>query len=150
MNYKVLSVNEFYSEYKKELDSFHSQFRYLNLSYDDNNIYYLCLYDNNIPVGITKLKLGGNYSIRFNKYNNWISFVSVSNRYRGKGYSRILVESIFDYCSKNGITSLLQSDYSVMGWERIKKYFVEYSKKYPQIDFHDTDNHDLYDLEESA
>jgi GNAT superfamily N-acetyltransferase len=151
LRYEVLTTYNMYDKYVdsddgeycfKKLDALCFEFKYLDFKYENDNDNYLLLYDKDTLVGISKLKLGGKECLMNPTYNNWIGFVSVSRNHWGKGYSKPLIESIFDYCDKNNINTLLQSMYSDMGWKRIKKQFVKIAKQYPNIDFKDTERHD--------
>lgn len=60
--------------------------------------------------------------------NLWMTFVSIDPKYQGKGYSRKLVEEIFEFVQNQGC-SLQLSIYSEEGEKRLKKIIQEIAKK---------------------
>lgn len=60
-----------------------------------------------------------------------ISYVSTNKDYYQLGVSRRLLETIMKYFSENYPNDILYfSGYSVEGWKYLRKYILEYSKKY--------------------
>jgi GNAT superfamily N-acetyltransferase len=112
-------------------------FKYFNFRYMSDNEIFLFMYEDEVPVGIVKIKHGGTYSCNFPDFNNWIGFISISRKHWGRGLARPLVKGIFEYCRENNIDKLLQSSYSDLGWNRLQKYFDDYAPQYPEIEFMD-------------
>lgn len=60
-----------------------------------------------------------------------ISYCSTNKDYFGKGVSKRLLEELFKYFSETYPTETLNfSGYSIDGWLFLRKYILEYSKKY--------------------
>lgn len=58
----------------------------------------------------------------------WVSFVSVDPIFQGKKYASKLVKEIFRFAKEKQI-SLEASSYSEIGWQKLKRLFVEESEK---------------------
>lgn len=60
-----------------------------------------------------------------------ISYCSTNNDYFSMGISKRLLEELFKYFSETYPNEILHfSGYSVEGWKFLRKYILEYSKKY--------------------
>lgn len=103
----------------------------------NEEFHYFCVEKNNEIIAVLKLKEGGNYSLKNNKYNNWISYISVNKDFKNKGYSKILIEECFKYLKKNK-KEILVSGYTKEGFQKLKKTIKDMSKKY-EVNYSDED-----------
>lgn len=92
-------------------------------------------------VGIAK---AGYYSLSAKDERNWsISFFSIDKDYRGKGYSRLMVNALFEYAKQNDF-DISPSAYSILGKERVYHLLIEYAaihgvKFYDEVRMHDAE-----------
>ena len=96
----------------------------------DNNDCFIVLYDNNYET--TSKHIIGIAKLGFSPYvenTYWISFISVDEQHRSKGYSKVLIEEIFKLAKekKLRIEGSYQTD---MGKERIGNYINTIASKY--------------------
>ena len=101
--------------------------------FDNVNLYLLL---DGAVVGALSLRMGGNGDFEFG-CKNWINSISIAEDHQGKGYSRVIIEYFFKYCSENGIQDILQSSYTVDGKQKVMRVFEELSEKYPEVGFFD-------------
>jgi len=105
----------------------------------DQEHYFFCALDNEKIVGMLKLKTGGNDSLGYPGYKNWISSCSVDPEYQGQRIASVLSDMLFNFANKQGI-NILTSGYTKQGFEKLKPIFARDAMKY-EIDFMDDKNH---------
>ncbi|MFA4942845.1 MAG: GNAT family N-acetyltransferase [Patescibacteria group bacterium] len=88
----------------------------------DDNFYSVVEMDDKV-VGLSGLKKDPD-----REKNLWMMFVSIDPKYQGKGYSRKLVEEVFEFAKNNGC-SLRPSMYSEEGEKRLKRIIQEFAEK---------------------
>jgi GNAT superfamily N-acetyltransferase len=101
-------------------------FEYLRLNElvrDPNPTFFSILELNGKIIGIAGLMENPN-----DKKNFWFTSISIDPKYQGKGYSRKLIDEVFNFSEKHA-DSIKLSTYSPMGTERIKRYIEEKRKK---------------------
>lgn len=91
--------------------------------------YFFCLMDGEKIVGMLKLRVGENASLRYPDWKNWISFLSIDEGYRGRSCSKLLIEECMKFCKEENF-DVLMSGYSKLGWERLRANFRKYADKY--------------------
>lgn len=103
--------------------------------------FYTVLQINNKVIGIAK---AGFYSLSAKSERNWsISFFSVDKNFRGNGYSRLMVNALFEYAKLNNF-EISPSAYSILGKERVHHLLKEYAdihgvKFYNEVRMHDAE-----------
>ena len=105
--------------------------------------YFFCAFHNDEIIGMLKLKTGGNDSICYSGYKNWICMISVDERYRAQGIASTLSDMLFNFASKQGI-NILTSGYSKEGFKKLKPLFARDAAKYG-VDFMDDKDHPEFD-----
>lgn len=103
---------------------------------DEKNIYFCSMHKDKI-VGIIKLKVGGDESLFYAGWKNWICYVSILPEYQNKGISRKLIQLMFKYAKEKKI-KILSSSYTSEGFKKIRKVLREESKNFG-VDFLDND-----------
>lgn len=105
--------------------------------------YFFCAFHNDEIIGMLKLKTGGNDSIFYKGYKNWICMLSVDQRYRSQGIARKLSDMLFNFAQKEGI-NILTLGYSKDGFNYLKPIFARDAAKYG-VDFMDDKDHPEFD-----
>jgi hypothetical protein len=86
---------------------------------------FIIAYNNNDILGICKFahfELSDHYAV---------SYTSTNKDFLSMGISKKLLEELFKYFSKTYPNEILNfSGYSIEGWKYLRKYILEYSKKY--------------------
>lgn len=86
---------------------------------------FIIAYNNDDILGICKFAY-----FDLNKHYA-ISYCSTNKDYFGKGIAKKLLEELFKYFSKTYPNEILNfSGYSIEGWKYLRKYILEFSKKY--------------------
>jgi len=139
-NYTLRDKIHYFSGFEKSnfSDNFNDTCRFI-IAYNDKDILGICQF--------AYWTSGAQYAI---------SYCSTNKDYFSIGVSKKLLEELFKYFSKTYPNETLHfSGYSVEGWKFLRKYILEYSKKYnvkikekgveyPGIGDHKMD--DFYDL----
>ena len=109
---------------------------------DREDLFFVLINENEDIVAA--LVLGYNPSGWDSKIEYLMHSISVEKEYQGKGLSKELINTFFDFCSKNKISIVKQSPYTKQGKLKIKKTFNETSKKYPEVSFKDTNKKSFF------
>jgi GNAT superfamily N-acetyltransferase len=105
-------------------------------SHKDTQYVWFIAFDDNKIVGMLKYKTGGVESSEQPNYCNWMHFVVVDKEYEGLGIATQLINLLFLYANLSKL-SILQSAYTQVGWDRIRKVFKRVAERYPGVDFRD-------------
>jgi hypothetical protein len=108
---------------KKEFEEIRYFFPSMDLSQKSISVFSYVMVGDEI-AGLSKLEKNP-----YQKNVWWISFISVREKYQGKGYSKILIEELFKFAKKNKI-KILGSSRTEQGSERLPKTIEKYSKEY--------------------
>jgi hypothetical protein len=65
--------------------------------------------------------------------------IGVNENFRKKGYSNLMIKSMFETMDSLGLSGLSQSSYTEKGAATIKKTFNHYSKLFPSVGFLDSE-----------
>lgn len=135
----VLSPDELYARYRQQdlslLKYASNVWSDINYSGQFKFLFFVCADVSGYLVGLSKVM----EAMESTKQNPWlaVSFVSVSEEWRGRGISRLIKEKTFEVASQLNV-GLMATDYSAMGRERLKHVNYELAKKY-KIKFKDQD-----------
>lgn len=66
-----------------------------------------------------------------------VKSISVHEKYQGKGLSRLLVNTLFDFCASHSIKVIKQSAYTREGKTKIRHIFKHVSSSFPGVRFVD-------------
>lgn len=73
--------------------------------------------------------------------NKWAMMnIGVNDNFTNKGYSSLMIESMFKTMNELELSGLLQSSYTDEGNQKIKKVFNRFSYQYPSVKFVDSDS----------
>ena len=67
--------------------------------------------------------------------------LSVAPECQGKGLSKLLIQSIFEFFKEKNIPVLKQSSYTEEGYSRIRKNFSKIAADFPEIEFVDPEQY---------
>jgi GNAT superfamily N-acetyltransferase len=86
---------------------------------------FIIAFNENDILGICKIAF-------FESSNHYaVNYLSTNKDFLSMGISKKLLEELFKYFSKKHSNEILNfSGYSVEGWKYLRKYILEYSKKY--------------------
>lgn len=104
---------------------------------DGEEYVYVCLFEDNNVIGAANLKIGGSGDYEYTDFNNWLLGLSINDSYKGLGYSKLIIQEMFEYLNENGVNNLLISTYTEEGSEKLKNNIRQESSKYPNINFKD-------------
>jgi len=139
-NYNLRDKIHYFSDFEKSNynDNFNKTCRFI-IAYNDKDILGIC--------NVANYDLTGHFAI---------SYCSTNKDYFSMGVSKKLLEELFKYFSKTYPNETLHlSGYSIEGWKFLRKYILEFSKKYDVkikekgVEYPGTGNHtmdDFYDL----
>lgn len=72
--------------------------------------------------------------------NKWsIMSIGVNEEHRKKGYSNLMIKSMFETMDSLGLSGLSQSSYTEEGAVSVKKIFNHYSELFPSVGFLDSE-----------
>jgi len=100
-----------------------------NFSMSDIVNYFACCFDDDLLVGVVKLKTGGSESVWHPGYKNWLSYVSVDPDYKNKGIATKLLDLTFKFAAEKKI-NVLMSGYTQEGWDYIRDKVHLFAKEY--------------------
>lgn len=148
ITYKILTGEQLYNylvDYNNDdpcykFDEIKERLRYFDETdivahYGDSEHYFFIAFYNDKIVGFLKLKTGGNASLGYPDYKNWICSCSVDKEYQGIGIARELSKMMFEFAKERKI-NILTSGYTKEGFARLKPMFKKYSEMY-NVDFKD-------------
>lgn len=81
---------------------------------------FFCSFENDILIGVAKIKTKGNESLYYPGFFNWFSFLSIKEEYKGKGISKMLIDEMFSFIKKEKLDHLLISGYTREGFNYLK------------------------------
>lgn len=114
-NYNLRDKIHYFHDFEKSNfnDNYNETCRFI-IAYNDKDILGVCQ--------VAYWSSSGHYAI---------SYCSTNKDYFGLGVSKRLLEELFKYFSETCPNEILNfSGYSVDGWKYLRKYILEYSKKY--------------------
>jgi len=97
-----------------------------NMNWVDYKVYYITAEDQfGHIIGLAKFQEN---PILNNEY--WINYICVEEEHRNLGFSRLLVNKIFALASSFGDVRVKSSNYTPIGFERLRNLFLELSDVY--------------------
>lgn len=105
--------------------------RYFNMGdigYNERNLFFV-LKGNDKIIGVAKVRIDGPYSLSHNKFNKWISYISIDKEYYGKGIATALVDAVMYYAAEHKI-ELLCSGYTLRGWMYLRPTLHRIASQY--------------------
>lgn len=61
----------------------------------------------------------------------WIKFISTDPEYQGRGYARMILRAIYEYCAKNGY-KMAPGGFTEQG-ERLRRFHDLWDKEFPSV-----------------
>ncbi len=120
-------------EDNKELRYFPS-FSWCYSGYGEKNQWLVALEGKKI-VGCLKLRVDGDSSSGFPKYNKWVCFVTVHSDHRKQGISKKLLRAMFEHCSRYGIVDILGSSYTKDGQQCLRHQVDPLCQEFPEVKY---------------
>ena len=124
----IMHNNEMQQELQND-NSINSRIRffYINDIYDKNKQFFVVLKYNNKVIGISRVAY---FSMSSKNQNDLsISYFSIDKNYRYLGYSKLMLDKLFQHAKENNYT-ISTSSYTVLGKLQLQKLIHEYANKY--------------------
>lgn len=110
-----------------------------DISYSNKISYFVVLKENNKVIGLAKLAHYKMDNMHENEYS--LAYLSIDINYRNKGYTRLMCEKMFEFIKKINL-DLKSSSYTYVGFVKLRKLLIEYSKKH-EVNFSESNDSNL-------